>query len=161
MRMLAAALILGLTGAACRPARPMPAKVPVIHPSILVDPPYPGAKQVGAAPVFPNMVPVGTSGTNNDRLAGTFHGNHDYTLQRADKGDVDPAVVDDALRRWIEGAPGLTVTKVSTEGAAIGTLRRTIDYTTAETTGYATYEIQSRTPAPKLRYVLTVQERRR
>lgn len=159
--MLAAAVILGLAAGGCRPARPVPKPVPVIHPSILVDPPYPGVKQPGAAPVFPKMHMTGNSGSNNDRVAGTFHGNHDYTLQRGDKQNVNPADIDDALRLWIEKAPGVTVTKNSTEGAAAGTLRRTIDYTTSDTVGYATYEIQSATPAPKVRYVLTVQEHRR
>ena len=159
--MKGAAVLLILALAGCHRAPPLPATPTPIFASVLVNPPYPGSKQVGAMPVFPGMYPTGSSGCDNDKFAGTFKGHHDYVLQRGKGGDVDPDVIDTALRRWIESAPGVTVTGTSEPPGASGSRRRMFDYYTVDTVGYAVYEIEPATPAPKVRYELKVFEHRR
>lgn len=165
MRALLMATILAGSAAGCNKSSPPPAvvrsKVPADNPSILVNPPYPGADQTGAKPRFPKMYAVGNSGANNDRLGGDYRSSAKYTLQRGDGAEINPEDVAAELRRWIGSTPGVKVTRNTDDAPAAGTIRRVIDYETAGTIGYAVYEVEPSTPARKVQYTLDIRERRR
>jgi hypothetical protein len=157
--------MLAAPAAGCSKMKPPPAvglaKVPADNPSILVDPPYPGKDQTGAKPSFAKMSAVGTTKGNNDRIAGSYQSSGNYTLERHDGGDVDPKEVAAELSRWIESAPGVKVTGSADEVAKAGVIRRTIDYGTTGTVGYATFSVEPAMPAKKIQFTFSIQEHRR
>jgi hypothetical protein len=164
MRALLVWSMMAVSAAGCNKLKPTPIvipKAPADNPSILVDPPYPGKDQTGASPVFSKMSPVGTTSGTNDRIAGTYRSSGAYTLQRHDGADIDPEDVAEELRRWIESAPRIKVTGTTEDAPAPGTIRRTINYQTAGTVGYAGFVIEPAAPAKKIKYTFDIHERRR
>ena len=164
MRALLVWVMVAMSAVGCNKLKPAPIvmpKVPADNPSILVDPPYPGKDQRGAAPVFPKMSPIGNTSGNNDRIAGTYRSSGAYTLQRHDGGDIDPEEVAAELRRWIESTPRITVTGITDDTSVAGSIRRTINYQTAGTVGYANFAIEPARPAKQIKYTFDVYEHRR
>lgn len=155
-------LVVSVTG--CKKVPPPPivlAKVPADNPSILVNPPYPGADQTGSKPTFSKMYAVGSSKAGNDRVAGNYQSSGSYALQRGDGAEIDPAEVAAELRRWIGSAPGVKVTGIAEGARVAGKFSSAIDYETAGTIGHAVYIIEPATPAQKVLYRVDILERRR
>ena len=163
MRSLLMLMMLVASAASCRKAPPPPVLLPKVadNPSILVNPPYPGADQTGSKPTFPKMYAVGNSKADNDRLSGNYQSSGRFTLQRGDGGEIDPEEVAAELRRWIGSAPRVKVTGTADVDRIAGKISRVIDYETAGTIGYAVYVIEPATPAKKVLYQVNIRERRR
>ena len=102
----------------------------------------------------------GNAQGNLDSRRGQFDREFDYTVRRADEGQVDAASLADAFEAWVARQVAVTGSQAEPVPTGVG-VSRTIHYTTAETVGQITVTIAPSANGESARLHGSVDERRR